>query len=1322
MPEQIDIKQFTGRIDTDSPNEVIPSGSVRMARNIEWYGNLPDLRPQVIQGNQLLINPLLPGTGVNLTIGRHYDPVKHRLFFFNYNSAGNHGIYIFYTLVGTFVRVVQSGVKTNGDVLGFTPTVRIHSINIIYGDGADGDLLFYIDSLQQCNKLNIDHFLNGIYTTGSNLIQRSYIGLPKPPPLEPPRCVFENDTNVTNNNMINSVFNISCAHIFDDSELSVIGSGARQALPSDPFDPQNNVDRSRNSRMAIYLPTGDQNVKKIRIYGTQTKDGATTAPFIIDTLIKADLGIPDNTVYRYLFYNNGNYITVDPAYAALDYDYVPLMANCQELLNGNVIAYGGITEGYPYFSPSLNITTSNVNPPAWTLNGTLFFAATNGVFTSGQPQITVYLTGVGVNDAFGNPTTLEKSPSTIFVRAKSGVTDISFNYANIGNSQSIPFLLNALLSAANTAGWTTVSTSTNSFTIYYPTGNVVLQSSYLNGLAANTSPYATAISAHYPESAYSYGVLYRDGAFRTNGVISNVTGNIKTQAFSDGQIPQISIDLSAFNPPPWAVFYEIVRTDTLTYAKYFDWVSAAAYQGTGQGVSTVYGYFDISNIFAYNTANSATEGVISYSFSPGDRIRILGRYDSAQNFTPMNLDYAIIGAPTLIVANGVQKAGQFAQIYYPTNDIGPNFQFPTVANDTDFQNYKILIYSYKAYLPTNQNVYFQVGQRYGIGNPGAVNAYHMGNVADNQVVLSDGDVFFRQRTVPLVSSYFIPTGSYDQMSTYSTDWVNPGGAHTPIVNNGIWEIIGGTNTTAGLGAGNYPFASSTDFTIQNLTGSQTLSVRLRGSQTVVDKTDPNGQYAKYVKIVSPAAVVTIIQIVPLQTGLQPNTPTTVVFDQTIQLPPGCKLWLINYCVNEFLIGGYLLELDVIRNVTINVFDSSFSDIYALRTNADNKPNIINTDAKTTYFTTLFRYSEAYQAGTNINNTNRFYPLNFDEFLRQYGSIQRIYAWGNRLRVFQERKIGEVGVYSQFVKTNTGEVSFVKSEDIITRNNIQYYEEDFGIGTQASSLISSGFQNYLPDPVRGAWVRVSLDGVKNISEEFMAQSFAGTNLPNYLNQYNYQFGGNASLLGCYNFKKDKDGEVLFVMQGGANGPNTIPGQTMAFNERKNSFTSAYDLNPDDIVCCENQLYSFQNGQLWVHNNTTSNGYANFFGTPYKASVSIVFNDQKKIKKSFMSSGHQAYMNKIWAALAVGDVETSFVDPQSNLQQISQLIVADYSQEEGENVASFLYDSNSGTNKTLALNQGAYLKGFWLQLTLTAPDNGFNFLYLPFVKWDASVKTP
>lgn len=1314
----IEVKQLSGNMDSDSPNEGIPASSVRSAWDVVWKGPLGNMRPESNPGTTLVPNSLLP-SGINKTLNAHYDAVNKRIIFFNYNSNGSHGILVYNTLVSTFQIVVQNGINTVGDVLGFTPD-RISNVDILYGDGDSGDLLFWIDTLKRPRKLNLTRLLAG----GGPPVKSVFFDVAKAPPVPPPQCVYENDPTVTNNNLINSLFNFSCTHIYDDFEQSVLGSGAKQPLPPDPFDPQNNTDKTRCARIAIYVPTGDSNVTKIRIYGKQTKDGKTTDWFVIDTLIKADLGIANNTVYKYLFFNNGNYVPADPTFTVLDYDVVPQSANAQCLLNGNVIAYGAITEGYDFFNPAFSIVTSNGNEPAYSINGTLFFGSYNGIFTGNQPQITFYLTGVGVNDGFNNPITLEKAPNILTVIAQSNSSAIGVVYVNTGLTNSIATILSELSTQLQSIGWVLVGSDTNSLTMYYPTGNIVFQGASLNSEATDTSPYLSAVSCHYPESAYAYGVVYRDVSGRTNGVISNVTGNIKTQTRgSDNQIPIITISLIGFAPPIWAAYYEVVRTDTLTYQKYFDWVSAGAYQGLGQGVNTLYAYFDVSNISTYNTSISATEGVISYSFSQGDRIRVLGRYDANGNFTALNLDYAIVGSPTEIIANGVAKAGQFVQINYPTADVAanPSFQFTTVTNDTNFQNYSILIYSYKALSADNQNVYFQIGQQYGIGNAGTSFAYHMGNdpASLNVVVLSDGDTFYRQRNVPIQSSYFINTGSFDQTSPYGTDWINPGGGATPIVDNGIWKIVGGVQKVAGLLSTQYPTYSDNDFTILNESTTQTLTVRLRGTQTIVDKTDPNGQYEKFVKIVQPGNIVTIIQIVPLQTGMQPGVPVTVTFDRTIPLPPQGKLWLINHCINEMLIGGYLLELDVIRTRTIYVFDSSQSDIYALRTNSDNKPNVINVEAKITFFSTLFRYSEPDQLGTDINNSNRFYPDNFDEFDKRFGSIVRMIQWERRLRIAQERKWGEIGVYSKFIKNNTGQTDLIVNDQIIEPNNIQYFQGDFGIGNQPDCLAINGFQIWFVDPIRMAFCRLSLDGIKVISEECKMQTYANRILYGYLNFHQFPWGGNAVVLGVFNYVKDRDSEAIFCFQ---TGTGRTFSQSISYIEARNGLGSFYNFAPDSIVCAENTLVSFWNGNLFLHNNTADGQYAQYYGTTHLPSVQIIFNDQVAIKKKYMAIAYQAYINKIWGALAVGDITTSFFDPQSNLQQISQLLAVDFEVNEGGIFAAFLYDANSMENAQLALVQGAYLQGFWLSCKLSAPDNNFNFLYLPFIRWNASPKTP
>lgn len=1205
---------FSGQMNLDDPDLVIPQAQHRMARNGIFRGTSGRMRFESALGTTLIPNSFLPVTGVNMTINAHYDAVNQRVFFFNFNSAGNNGVYIYYTLTKIFQRLIQSGINTDGDVLGFTAAGRISNVDILYGDGTSGDLLFFVDSLKRCRKLNINRLLAGTYTN----IKSTYLDVIKAPPIPPPQCTYENDTTVSANNVINALFNFSCTHIYDDFEQSVLGSGAKQPLPSDPFDPKNNTPATRNARIAIYVPTGDQNVTKIRIFGKQTKDGTTTDWFIIDTLIKADLGIANNTVYKYLFFNNGNYVTADPTFTVLDYDFVPQSANAQALINGDVISYGAITEGYDYINPTFSITASNRTAPGYSVNGTLFFAATNGLFSGSQPQLTFYLTGVGTNDGFGNPTTLEKPPAKMEVRVKSGATDVSFSYTNGGAITSIPTLLANLQAAAVSAGWTFVSSTANSVTIFYPTGNVVLQSSFLDSNAISNSPYLSAISALYPQSAYSYGTLYRDAGGRTNGVISNSTGNIKTQEQGTGfQIPLLDIDLSHFVPPPWAVYYEIVRTNTLTYNKHFDWISNAAYSNVGQFVVNQYAYFGLANVDYYNTQQNATEGVVGYTqFTPGDRIKILGRYDINNVFTTLNFDYAIVGLATNPNINGIVKAGNFVQITYPTADINANFKFDSTIN---FQNYKILIYSYKAQSSANQNVYYQTGQQYGIGNPGLNTAYHMGNIGDNLVEITDGDVFFRPRTVPLVDSYSIPSIGYSQGSTWGTLRINVNGGGTVLdptllVNNGLYEIKGGSNQAGGQGVFDYPSFADNDYTFRNLSTTVGLTIRLRGTQPVTDKTDPNGIFAMWVKINLPGVAINN-NIIVNQPGLVPAVLHDFPFDATMIVPPGGKLWLQNYAVNALDIGGFPLELDVIRTETINIFDPSFSDIYNLTTNSDNKPNVINVEAKETYFSTLYRFSQPDQLGTDINNSNRFFPNNFDEFDKSWGDIIRLRVREREMRVFQKRRCGRVGIYQKFVTNESGSQNLIVSDTIITPNNIQYYEGEYGIGNQPDSLASSGYVDYIADPVKGFLCRLSEDGVIPISELYKVQTFAGNTLPLYLSQYNYQFGGNAVILGVFNFLKDRDSEAMFCLQGGTNASGTIPAQSLTFTEKTNSWSYFLDMAPDSVVCAENLLLLFYNGVLYSHDNSTT--LANFFGNQTTPSINPIYKEPTLEKKNFLA---------------------------------------------------------------------------------------------------------
>ena len=1310
---------FIGGMDLDSPDYVVPAGWHRQARNLIPRGNKGNQRLESQLGTTVIPNSYLPLSGNNKCIGNFFDAVNQRFFWFNYNSAGNNGIYIYNTVSGIIQRLIQSGFSTDGDILNFTADMYITSVDIIYGEtynstlDTGGDLLFFVDSLLRPTKINIQRYLASIYGT----IERSYIDVAKAPPVMPIKCTYENDNTTKVNNLLNSLFQFCYSFIYDDGEESVISSGSIVPLPTIVYSPLNNTPATSNSIIALYVETGDVTVKSIRIYGRQTQNGKAGSWFIVNTLQKSYFSISSNTVYRYTFKNDGNYITADPKFTVLLQDYVPQQANCQALLDGSTVAYSGILEGYNYVNSSFAITDSGAyTAPYYTINGVLFFAYQ----PKGTNNITIYLTGVGTNDGTTNlPTTLDNPPLGLNVRAKVGITNYNFSYTN-STDTNIANILSGLQTAAVSAGYTYVSSTGNSLTISL--SNVVLQSAYFS--LCNTTPANTQQFAHYPFSGYSYGVVYYDSKGRTNGVITDATANINTPNgayyLNDNGLILVNIDLSGFTPPSWATYYHLVRTDTLTYNKYLWWITNGAYSNIGQYVQNQYAYLEIDNIQLYNQQIQSTSNVVSYEFTQGDRVKIVGVYNVAGTFTPYTYDYAILGTVQNPVLNGIQKTGTFLQINYPTSDIGSTFKFDGTPN---FQNYQILIYSIQEHQPTtattDSNVYYEIGQQYGIGNAGTVSAYHIGNVADNQISLTDGDVFLRTRNIPIGASYYLPAGNYQFGNQFTTFLVNfnQSGNDTTTSNYVVGhqsntEVVGNNTPAINNPSSSYPVQSNGGL-FQNISSSP-ISIRIRGEYTLSLQASAGATTSgMYVKLINASGTYQILQIVVEQKILQINTNYDFAFDATITVPAGYNAFIIASNLTQapdfsglpnLIIGQFTLRLDVLNSVSVPIYDASFSDSYSLYTNSDSRPLVQDRTSLQQYFSTLFRYSEPYVLGTNINNTNRFYPENFDEFDKSFGDTQRMIVNGRQLKIFQNRKCGVTTIYGKFIKNQAGQTTLITTDEIITRNNVQYYDGDYGIGTQRTGVCHNGYQFYLFDPIKGYLVRESLNGLDPISEEFKVQTWAGSKLTEYNGTYNYPTGGTSKLIAVYNFLEDRDSEVLFVTQGGTNGSSTLASETLSFIERTNVFPTFYDFGADHYLCAENTLYSWNNGLLYVHNNNTT--YCNYYGTQFKPSVTVIFNDFNEFKKSWQNV--QVNSN---ITVNCPTIYTQLYSYGSTPQQ-SSLIDNDFKLLEGEYQAAFLRDANSQKG----LLNGDFLKGTYISITFTVT-LGSIFLYLinPSVKF-------
>ena len=1313
-------KQFSGVMNLDDNNDVLPSPHHKDAKNIVFRGNGNTQIAQSIVGNRLIANTLPAGT--NSCVGHYYDQLNNRIFYFNYNSNNNHGIYIYNTVAKTISTLFVSGAT---DILGFTLTEPITSINIIYEDDyvndSGGDVLYWVDSLGRPSKMNIDRKLASVYAA----YERSFIDVAKPPPTMPIKCVYENDNDVTSNNLRNSLFQFIYRWVYDDGEKSVWSTGSEVPLPLFSSNQDVSADHKKNSRINLYFSTGDVTVRKIELAVRKATDGVVSDYSLITSINKTDISIsPSNKVHNYLFYNNSSLTPLDVAEQTLLQDYVPQKAKAQELLNGNTLIYGGITEGYNAIRDQSAVQVSNNTNEFYKINGLLFFASQNGVTSYGN-STTIYitLTGAGTNDVSDIPTTVTSANGATFRIKLMDSSGVEYPITYTSSTDNINTILTAIASLAAGYGFTT-NISDNQLLISKVGSENWLQSSYATtsySAAAFSATYKTnVLYAHLNSADYKYGIVYYDSKGRTNGVVSSDGLKVTTSRDGGGtNIPYVDVSIIS-TPPDWAYYYHIVRTDNLTYSKNLQWVTNRAFYNpviyASSPLNSLIVYLGIANMSQYNEEIQSSSGYIGYDYSAGDRVRFLekislsGAVDSYN--TGVQKDFEIIGLEANPNINGYVAVGNFIKIKYPNAFIDSTFQFfkptdtgvvpPTILLAEDFQNYKIQIYNTKSAANGNET-YFEIGEQYAVGKPTTANRFHVGQYQSQKVAqaagirIATGDNFFRYRNVPIGANYQFSAGPYTQ-----NDGGGPGAQFSTVVIN-VWDSTNNPYTidttayeiksqvypltTCSLAAANYPNNLTTEYLFKNKSASA-MTVRVSGILKASTITAKNQYVVLHAKVVDAAGAI-VTTVFPRGTISTTNEEYEFPFDAKINVGVNAKLFLITECQaaasNSLLVGAFSVQVGVLRNAEINVTESSFNDAIRLELNYDSRPLIYDENAKQAFYPTLVRYSLPRNVGTLTNQTNRFFPANMDEYDRQKGDIQRFKIRGSQLRVFQNRGVGVAGVLENMIFNADGGENLIQTNKII--NQIHYYQGEYGIGNLSTSLASSSNADYFVDPIRGYQVRLSQDGFTAISELYKAQYYI-TELSNkYSSNKAGTLGGNAKVLGTYNYFEE---EYVSVFQGYSGQPNT----TLAFNEYRNCYTGFYDYAPEAITSVEGSTITFKNGGLYLHDNTSN--YATFYGTQYPASITFVFNEQGLMKKDFNAISLDSFPTA-WTSASTSDIVTS-------LGQNSNLVASDYETYEGFFHAGLMRDSNS----LGGVINGDYLKGAWMEIKLSNTSN--NLVYL------------
>lgn len=181
--------------------------------------------------------------------------------------------------------------------------------------------------------------------------------------------------------------------------------------------------------------------------------------------------------------------------------------------------------------------------------------------------------------------------------------------------------------------------------------------------------------------------------------------------------------------------------------------------------------------------------------------------------------------------------------------------------------------------------------------------------------------------------------------------------------------------------------------------------------------------------------------------------------------------------------------------TLNIMDAGFSDFFTSSVNDNGRPQIVDVNAKRQYNPVLIRHGGAFEAGTNINETNRFDFINFIEADRNKGAIRLTFIDKKIMRLFQQFDVGNMPIFTQIIKDTAGNPLQADSDNLL--NTIQYpYIGKFGIGDTPESFAYGKGAMYFADSNKGVVCRLAADGITSISILYQCGNFFVTNLAGY----------------------------------------------------------------------------------------------------------------------------------------------------------------------------------------------------------------------------------
>lgn len=266
--------------------------------------------------------------------------------------------------------------------------------------------------------------------------------------------------------------------------------------------------------------------------------------------------------------------------------------------------------------------------------------------------------------------------------------------------------------------------------------------------------------------------------------------------------------------------------------------------------------------------------------------------------------------------------------------------------------------------------------------------------------------------------------------------------------------------------------------------------------------------------------------------------------------------------------------------------------------------------------TLIHSSGLLNSRTGINYINQFNeseggltisldPLN--------GSVQKMFVDDTQILIFQEDKVSRSPIDKNFIYSAEGGAVPVTSNTQFL-GTVAAFAGEFGISNDPQSFASFGFSRYFTDKNRGTVLRLSQNGITEISQVGMGDFFRDA-----LKQ-------STSVIGSYD-EYSRMYELTIIGEGFDSNEDTNAATasdgylTVTFDDRSGGWTSFRGYKQEGGLSLNNTYYTFNSGKLWEHHSTnvTRN---NFYNSGTQESYVIpIFNDAPSLVKQYNSLSYE-----------------------------------------------------------------------------------------------------